>query len=150
MVAVGTRNCTNNGKSETLGSDFSHKVRRTLLTSVTTSEKYKNSFKENMSLTSKQRAFLNSQAHTLKPIIQIGKNGLNDQIKTSVRQALDARELIKVTLLQNTDENIHEVAEILEEEIGVDTVQKIGRILILYKQSSKKENRKISKKVKEI
>ena len=34
--------------------------------------------------------------------------------------------LIKVTLLQNTDENIHEVAEILEEEIGVDTVQKIG------------------------
>ena len=105
---------------------------------------------EIMSLTSKQRAFLNSQAHTLKPIIQIGKNGLNDQIKTSVRQALDARELIKVTLLQNTDENIHEVAEILEEEIGVDTVQKIGRILILYKQSSKKENRKISKKVKEI
>jgi len=106
--------------------------------------------RKNMSLTSKQRAFLNSQAHTLKPIIQIGKNGLNDQIKTSVRQALDARELIKVTLLQNTDENIHEVAEILEEEIGVDTVQKIGRILILYKQSSKKENRKISKKVKEI
>jgi len=100
-----------------------------------------------MSLTSKQRAFLNSQAHPLKPIIQIGKNGLNDP---SVRQALDARELIKVTLLQNTDENLHEVAEILEEEIGVDTVQKIGRILILFKQSSKKENRKISKKVKEI
>ena len=48
-----------------------------------------------MTLTSKQRAFLNSQAHSLKPIIQIGKNGLNDQIKTSVRQALDARELIK-------------------------------------------------------
>ena len=101
-----------------------------------------------MTLTSKQRAFLNSQAHSLKPIIQIGKNGLNDQI--SVRQALDARELIKVTLLQNTDENIHEVAEILEEEIGVETVQKIGRILILFKQSSKKENRKISAKVKEI
>ena len=99
-----------------------------------------------MTLTSKQRAFLNSQAHSLKPIIQIGKNGLNDQIKTSVRQALDARELIKVTLLQNTDE----VAEILEEEIGVETVQKIGRILILFKQSSKKENRKISAKVKEI
>ena len=83
-----------------------------------------------MTLTSKQRAFLNSQAHSLKPIIQIGKNGLNDQIKTSVRQALDARELIKVTLLQNTDENIHEVAEILEEELGVETVQKIGRMAI--------------------
>ena len=46
--------------------------------------------------------------------------------------------------------NSHEVAEILEEEIGVETVQKIGRILILFKQSSKKENRKISAKVKEI
>lgn len=103
-----------------------------------------------MTLTSKQRAFLNSQAHSLKPIIQIGKNGLNDQIKTSVRQALDARELIKVTLLQNTDETIHDVAAVLEEEIGVDTVQKIGRVLILFKQSSKKENRKLSVKVKEI
>ncbi|WP_057491746.1 ribosome assembly RNA-binding protein YhbY [Streptococcus orisasini] len=103
-----------------------------------------------MALTSKQRAFLKSQAHSLKPIIQIGKNGLNDQIKTSIRSALDARELIKVTLLQNTDENIHEVAEILEEEIGLETVLKIGRILILYKESSRKDNRKISAKVKTI
>ena len=103
-----------------------------------------------MSLTSKQRAFLKSEAHTLKPIVQIGKTGLNAHIKTSVRNALDARELIKVTLLQNTMEDIHEVAEILEEEIGWDTVLKIGRILILYKESAKKENRKLSPKVKAI
>ena len=103
-----------------------------------------------MALTSKQRAFLKSQAHSLKPIIQIGKNGLNNQIKTSIRNALDARELIKVTLLQNTDENIHEVAEVLEEEIGLETVLKIGRILILYKESSRKDNRRISAKVKTI
>lgn len=101
-------------------------------------------------LTSKQRAFLKSEAHPLKPIVQIGKNGLNDQIKTSVRNALDARELIKVTLLQNTDEDIHEVAEILEDEIGLETVLKIGRILILYKESSRKDNRKLSVKVKAI
>ena len=75
-------------------------------------------------LTSKQRAFLKSEAHSLKPI--------------------------KVTLLQNTDEDIHEVADILEEEIGCDTVLKIGRILILYKESSKKQNRKLSPKVKEL
>ena len=86
----------------------------------------------------------------MKPIVQIGKNGLNDQIKTSVRNALDARELIKVTLLQNTDEDIHEVAEILEDEIGLETVLKIGRILILYKESSRKDNRKLSVKVKAI
>lgn len=103
-----------------------------------------------MSLTSKQRAFLTSEAHSLKPIIQIGKNGLNNQIKTSVRQALDARELIKVTLLQNTDEDIREVAETLEEEIGVETVRSIGRTLILYKVSAHKENRKLSAKVKAI
>lgn len=101
-------------------------------------------------LTSKQRAFLKSKAHSMKPIIQIGKNGLNDQIKTSVRNALDARELIKVTLLQNTDEDIHDVAEVLEDEIGCDTVLKIGRILILYKESARKENRKISVKVKAV
>ena len=101
-------------------------------------------------LISKQRAFLKSEAHTMKPVVQIGKNGLNDQIKTSIRQALDARELIKVTLLQNTDEDIHEVADILEDEIGCDTVLKIGRILILYKESSKKQNRKLSPKVKAI
>ena len=101
-------------------------------------------------LTSKQRAFLKSEAHSMKPIIQIGKNGLNDQIKTSVRNALDARELIKVTLLQNTDEDINDVAEVLEDEIGCDTVLKIGRILILYKESARKENRKISVKVKAV
>ena len=101
-----------------------------------------------MALTSKQRAFLKSEAHSMKPIVQIGKNGLNDQIKTSVRNALDARELIKVQLLQNTDEDIHDVADILEEEIGCDTVLKIGRILIFYKQSARKENRKLSVKVK--
>ncbi|AIF87208.1 TPA: ribosome assembly RNA-binding protein YhbY [Streptococcus agalactiae] len=101
-------------------------------------------------LTSKQRAFLKSEAHSMKPIIQIGKNGLNNQIKTSVRNALDARELIKVTLLQNTDEDIHDVAEVLEDEIGCDTVLKIGRILILYKESARKENRKISVKVKAV
>lgn len=101
-------------------------------------------------LTSKQRAFLKSEAHSMKPIIQIGKNGLNDQIKTSVRNALDARELIKVILLQNTDEDIHDVAEVLEDEIGCDTVLKIGRILILYKESARKENRKISVKVKAV
>ncbi|MFL4357463.1 ribosome assembly RNA-binding protein YhbY [Streptococcus uberis] len=101
-------------------------------------------------LTSKQRAFLKSEAHHLKPIVQIGKNGLNNQIKTSVRNALYARELIKITLLQNTDEDINDVADILEEEIGCDTVLKIGRILILYKVSAKKENRKLSQKVKEL
>ena len=103
-----------------------------------------------MALTSKQRAYLNGLAQSMKPIVQIGKNGLNDQIKTSVRQALDARELIKINLLQNTDEDARDVADLLEEEIGAQVVRVIGRVIILYKQSAKKENRKLSVKVKEI
>ena len=80
-----------------------------------------------------------NRKHTLSNLLyKSGKTVLTDHIKTSVRNALDARELIKVTLLQNTMEDIHEVAEILEEEIGCDTVLKIGRILILYKESAKK------------
>ena len=94
-------------------------------------------------LTSKQRAFLKSQAHSMKPIVQIGKNGLNDQIKTSVRSALDTRELIKVTLLQNTDEDIHEVAEILEDEIGCDTVLRITPFTkVELEKKEKDKNRK--------
>ena len=103
-----------------------------------------------MALTSKQRAYLNGLAQSMKPIVQIGKHGLNDQIKTSVRQALDARELIKINLLQNTDEDARDVADLLEEEIGAQVVRVIGRVIILYKQSAKKENRKLSVKVKEI
>lgn len=101
-------------------------------------------------LTSKQRAYLNGLAQTMKPIVQIGKNGLNDHIKTSVRNALDARELIKINLLQNTDEDAREVAEILADEIGAEVVRVIGRVIILYKKSSKRENRKLSYKVQEV
>ena len=151
VVSVGTRSCTNKGKFETLGSNFSHESPKDFAD-------VRHHFRKVLKETLLRNYVINIKTTCLPQ--QPGthpqthhpnrKNGLNDQIKTSVRQALDARELIKVTLLQNTDENIHEVAEILEEEIGVDTVQKIGRILILFKQSSKKENRKISKKVKEI
>ncbi|MDR1568741.1 MAG: ribosome assembly RNA-binding protein YhbY [Streptococcaceae bacterium] len=97
-----------------------------------------------MTLNNKQKKFLKAEAHHLKPIVQIGKNGLNDQIKTSIRQALDARELIKIALLQNTDEDIDAVAELLEVQIGAVAVQKIGKIITLYKKSVKKDNRKIT------
>lgn len=99
-------------------------------------------------LTSKQRAYLTSLAQPMKPIIQIGKNGLNDPIKTSVRQALDARELIKITLLQNTNEQVRDVADTLKTEIGCEVVRTIGRVAILYKISSKPENQKLSARVK--
>ncbi len=67
-----------------------------------------------MSLASKQRAFSNSQAHP-QTIIQIGKMDSTTKSKQSVRQVW-CPQVIKVTLLQNTDENIHEVAEILKKK----------------------------------
>jgi len=100
-----------------------------------------------MNLTGKQKRFLRAQAHSLNPIVQIGKGGLTNTIKTSIREALDARELIKITLLQNTDEDINDVAEAIE-DMGFDVVQKIGRIIVVFKVSDRKENRKISEKVK--
>ena len=100
-------------------------------------------------LTSKQRAFLKSQAHSMKPIVQIGKNGLNDQIKTSVRNALDARELIKVNILQNSDETAKDVAAMID-EMGLNVVQIIGRNVVVFKVSDRKENRKISEDVKKV
>ncbi|WEV60658.1 ribosome assembly RNA-binding protein YhbY [Streptococcaceae bacterium ESL0729] len=100
-----------------------------------------------MTLTGKQKRYLRSEAHHLNPIVQVGKNGLNDEVKTSIRNVLDARELIKVTLLQNTDETVDTVAYAME-EMGFDVVQIIGRMVVLYKVSDRKENRKISQKVK--
>ena len=74
---------------------------------------------------------------------------LSNEILTSIRNAADARELIKVNILQNSDEVATDVAEAIE-EMGLDVVQIIGRNLIVFKVSDRKENRKISVEVKNI
>ena len=102
-----------------------------------------------MTLTGKQKRYLRAEAHHLTPIVQIGKGGLTNEIKTSIRKALDARELIKVAILQNSDAYIYDVAEEIE-EMSFDVVQTIGRILVVFKVAEKRENRKLSLKVKEL
>ena len=102
-----------------------------------------------MELTGKQKRYLRAEAHHLTPIVQIGKGGLTNEIKTSIRKALDARELIKVAILQNSDAGINDVAEEIE-EMSFDVVQKIGRILVVFKVAEKRENRKLSLKVKDL
>ena len=96
-----------------------------------------------MEMTGKQKRYLRSLAVNIKPIVQIGKSGLSNEILTSIRNAADARELIKVNILQNSDEVATDVAEAIE-EMGLDVVQIIGRNLIVFKVSDRKENRKIS------
>ena len=102
-----------------------------------------------MELTGKQKSYLRAEAHHLTPIVQIGKGGLTNEIKTSIRKALDARELIKVAILQNSDADINDVAEEID-EMSFDVVQKIGRILVVFKVAEKRENRKLSLKVKDL
>lgn len=102
-----------------------------------------------MEMNGKQKRYLRSLAVNIKPIVQIGKSGLSNEILTSIRNAADARELIKVNILQNSDEVATDVAEAIE-EMGLDVVQIIGRNLIVFKVSDRKENRKISVEVKSI
>ncbi|MGX6978611.1 ribosome assembly RNA-binding protein YhbY [Vagococcus elongatus] len=101
-----------------------------------------------MELKGKQKRFLRSQAHHLNPIFQIGKGGLNEAMMMQIGEALEKRELIKVSLLQNTDEVAEDVAEILEEKIDCHVVQIIGRVLVLYKPSSKEKLQHFSSMVK--
>ena len=62
-------------------------------------------------LTGKQKRFLRAEAHHLDPIFQVGKGGVNDAMIKQLSEALEARELIKVRILDNCEEDKHEVAE---------------------------------------
>ena len=103
-----------------------------------------------MSLRGKQKRFLRSQAHHLQPIFQIGKGGINSAMIVQIEEALEKRELIKVSLLQNTDEIAEEAAQVLEKEIDCEIVQIIGRVIVLYKPSTKEKYPRLSNEVKAI
>lgn len=103
-----------------------------------------------MSLRGKQKRFLRSQAHHLQPIFQIGKGGINSAMIVQIEEALEKRELIKVSLLQNTDEVAEEAAQVLEKEIDCEIVQIIGRVIGLYKPSTKEKYQRLSNEVKAI
>lgn len=102
-----------------------------------------------MELNGKQKRYLRSLAVNIKPIVQIGKSGLSNEILTSIRTACDARELIKVNILQNSDEEAAEVAEAIG-EMGLDVVQIIGRNIVVFKVAQEKKNRKISEDVRNL
>jgi RNA-binding protein len=93
-------------------------------------------------LTGKQKRFLRSKAHHLNPIFQVGKGGVNENMIKQVSEALEARELMKISILQNCDEDKNTVAEQLVEGTKADLVQLIGHTIVLYKES--KENKQIT------
>ncbi len=89
-------------------------------------------------LTSKQRASLRSMANSMDPIMQVGKNGIGEELITSVDNALEARELIKMTALETAPVTAREAADELAEATGADVVSVVGRKFVLYRPSKKK------------
>ncbi len=93
-------------------------------------------------MTSKQRAYLRSLANPLTAILQIGKNGLNDNLIKQVDDALEARELIKLSVLETAPEENHVLAEQLAFSTNSFLVQVVGNKITLYR--ARKKNSKIS------
>lgn len=95
-------------------------------------------------LTSKQRAYLRSLASNYDTIFQIGKGGVSDEMCRQIEAALEARELIKIRCLNNSDYTPRLAADEISERTGSDVVTVIGTKFVLYKES--KENKKIELK----
>ena len=95
-------------------------------------------------MTSKQRAILRSEASKLDAIFQIGKGDVNEAAIKSIGDALEARELIKISVLQNSDADPRDAAEEIAEKTGSEVVGVIGRKIVLFKVSEKPEKRKFS------
>lgn len=85
-------------------------------------------------LTSKQRAHLRSLAHHLKPVVQIGSDGVSEPLLENVEEAFRTRELLKVKVLDGAPEDTEEAADALRDGLeGVKVVQTIGRTVVLYR-----------------
>ena len=93
-------------------------------------------------ITSKQRAYLKGLAMTMDPILHLGKGGLTPENTASVDEALAARELIKINVLQNCLEDSRQMAETLAERTRSQVVQVIGRKIVLYREG-KDDKKKI-------
>ena len=89
-------------------------------------------------ITSKQRAYLRSLAHDLPTIMQIGKGGLGDNMLKTFSDALEARELIKLHVLENSGASPREVLDALAEALDAEAVAVTGKKIVLYRASEKK------------
>ena len=90
-------------------------------------------------MTSKQRSHLKSIAANLDPIFQLGKGGISENMVKSISDALEARELIKINVLTNAEEDARSLAAALAVTLRAECVAVIGRKVILYRRSSRKD-----------
>ena len=90
-----------------------------------------------MNLTSKQRAYLGSEASTMNAIFQIGKGGISENLINQVSDALRKRELIKLRVLDNCEYSAKEASLEIAEKTGSEVVQVIGSRFVLFKRNPK-------------
>lgn len=87
-------------------------------------------------MTSKERASLRAKANPLEPIIQIGKEGITDNLITQIDDTLDVRELIKIRVhLETAPDAPRQFADELAERLGADVIQVIGGVIVLYRKA---------------
>ena len=90
---------------------------------------------------SKQRAYLKGLAMNINPIFQIGKSSLTPELTQAVDEALAARELIKISVLQNCLDDPRVIAEYLGERTHSDVVQVIGQKIVLDREGKDKKKK---------
>lgn len=93
-------------------------------------------------MTTKQRAYLKSLAMTMDPIFQLGKSSMTPEFTKAIDEALTARELIKISVLNNCGDDPNELASLLAERTRSQVVQVIGKKIVLYREG-KDKNKKI-------
>lgn len=89
-------------------------------------------------MTSKQRAYLRGVANTVDSIFQIGKGGLTENLITQLSDALEARELIKITVLKNAPDYAKDLAVEIAEATNSEVIQVIGNKITLFRQRKEK------------
>ncbi len=94
-------------------------------------------------LSGSERKYLRGVAHSYKPLVQIGKEGLSDNVLGAINTAIEARELIKVKLAADRDER-ERLVPIIEAKADCECVGTVGQIAILYRRNPESEKRKIT------
>ncbi|WP_326908489.1 ribosome assembly RNA-binding protein YhbY [Sedimentibacter sp. MB31-C6] len=89
-------------------------------------------------LTGKQRSYLKALANKIDPIMQIGKGGITENVIKQIDDALEARELIKIKVLNNSSLEAKDIANEVAEEVKAEFVQSIGNKFVIYRESEDK------------
>ena len=97
-------------------------------------------------ITSKQRAYLRGLGQSCPAIMQIGKGGITENLIKTVSDALEARELVKLTVLENSGEDPRAMLDALCEALGAEGVACVGRKIVLYRESKDKKTIELPKK----